>query len=208
MLRPITSVALLACFVSLCQAEKNASIAPKLATVGSPVVEESFDEMSKVMAGVKGEWKVVDGVLTGKELKSDKHAAVLNFQKKNHNSVVRFSFKFDDKTKGLHFSLNHPKGHLFRVVVDSSQLKLQLDKDKKDPKSKSMSLGTAKGKFEQGQWYTMQVEMVGDQVVAQTDNGAIVEGSHARLDTPKPNYRFVMRGETLSIDDLHIWDIK
>jgi hypothetical protein len=60
---------------------------------------------------------VIDGVLVGKELKADKHAAVLNFQKSNRNSVVRFSFKLDGETKGFNFSLNHAKGHLFRVNV-------------------------------------------------------------------------------------------
>ncbi|TWU31348.1 hypothetical protein [Novipirellula artificiosorum] len=64
------------------------------------------------------------------------------------------------------------------------------------------------GKFEQGKWYTLQVEMLGDQVVAQTDNGLVVKASHASLDTEKPNYRFVMRGDSLSLDDLTVWDLK
>jgi hypothetical protein len=50
--------------------------------------------------------------------------------------------------------------------------------------------------------------MVGDRVVAMTDNGLKVSGQHPRLDTQKPNYRFVMRGGTLSIDDLKIWSAK
>jgi hypothetical protein len=131
---------------------------------------------------------------------------VLNYQKKNRNSVVRFSFKLDGDTNGFHFSLNHKGGHLFRVVVAPTKLTVNLDKDKKDPKSKSIVLGSAKSAFEQGKWHTMQIEMVGDRVVAQTDNGAIVDASHAKLDTDKPNYRFVMRGATLSIDDLHVWE--
>ncbi|TWU06396.1 family 16 glycoside hydrolase [Stieleria varia] len=190
-------------------AEKNASLTPKLASVGSPVVQETFDgeKLDKVMSAVKGEWKLVDGALHGKELAADKHAAVLNFQKKNHNSVVQFSFKFDDNTKGLHFSLNHSGGHLFRVAVSPDKLTVNLDKDKKDPKSKAIALGSAKGDFKSGQWHTMMVEMVGDKVVVQTDAGASVSISHAKLDTDKPNYRFVMRGNSLSIDDLTIWEV-
>lgn len=49
---------------------------------------------------------VVEGVLVGNELKADKHAAVLNFQKSNHSSVVRFSFKLDGETKGFSFSFS------------------------------------------------------------------------------------------------------
>lgn len=190
-------------------AEKNSSLEFKTAKVEKPAVTLAFDsELSKPLAAVKGEWKVVDGVLLGKELEADKHAAVLNFQKTNRNSIVRFSFKLDGTTKGLSFSLNHAKGHLFRVNVTPVALSVHLDKDKNDPQSKAVVLGTAKGKFEQGKWYTMQVEMHGEKVVAQTDNGLCFEASHASLDTDKPNYRFVMKGDSLSIDDLQIWELK
>jgi hypothetical protein len=202
------SFVLALCFVSTSQAEKNASIATKIASVGSPVIEESFDtELAPPMAAVKGEWKVVDGILVAKELAADKHAAVLNYQKPNRNSVVRFSFKLDGSTDGFNFSLNHAGGHLFRVVVAPTKLSVNLDKDKKDPDSKAVVLATAKGDFQQGKWYTMQVEMVGPRVVVQTDNGSMVEASNAKLDTDKPNYRFVMRGDSLAIDDLHVWEV-
>ena len=197
------------CFVSPAMAEKNVSIDPKTGPVQTPFVAQTFDsEFSKPFVAVKGEWKIIDGVLVGKELKADKHAAVLNFQKSNRNSVVRFSFKLDGETKGFNFSLNHAKGHLFRVNVTPEAMSVNLDKDKKDPASKAVVLGTAKGKFEQGKWYTMQVEMQGEKVVAQTDNGLSVEATHASLDTDKPNYRFVMKGDSLSIDDLQIWELK
>jgi hypothetical protein len=119
---------------------------------------------------------------------------------------VRYSFKLDENTKGFNFSLNHKGGHLFRVVVAPTKLTINLDKDKKDPNSKAVVLGSAKGDFEQGKWYTMQIEMVGDRVVVQTDNALSVEATHAKLDTDKPNYRFVMRGDSLTIDDLHVWE--
>jgi hypothetical protein len=208
MLRSIRLCLLLAaCVCSTAFADKNVSIDTKIASLGSTVVEESFDSaVAKPMMPVKGQWKVVDGALVAKELAADKHAAVLNYQKKNRNSVVRFSFKLDGSTKGFNFSLNHAKGHLFRVVIAPTKMTVNLDKDKKDPKSKAVVLASAKGSFEQGKWYTMQVEMVGEQVVAQTDNGVIAEATHAKLDTDKPNYRFVMRGESLTIDDLHVWN--
>lgn len=190
-------------------AEKNATIAPKLASIDSPVIQEDFngDKLSAIMVPVKGEWTIVDGKLHGKELAADKHAAVLNYQKKNRDSVVRFSFRFADNTEGFHFSLNHRGGHLFRVVVSPNKVAVNLDKDKKDPASKVVVLNTAKGDFKSGEWYTMQVEMVADKVVVQTDTGVQIESSHPKLDTDKPNYRFVMRGNSLSIDDLRVWDV-
>lgn len=210
MLRPISLALTIAiCSFSTALADKNVAIETKLGSIGSPVIEESFDTLlAEPALAVKGQWKVVDGVLVGKELAADKHAAVMNYQKKNRNSIVRFSFKLDGDTKGFNFSLNHSRGHLFRVVVAPTKMTLNLDKDKKDPESKAQILATAKGEFDQGRWYTMQIEMLGQRVVAQTDNGLIVEGSHAKLDTDKPNYRFVMRGDSLAIDDLYVWDLK
>ncbi|MGB7326324.1 MAG: family 16 glycoside hydrolase [Rubripirellula sp.] len=189
-------------------ADKNVAIEPKTGEAGSTSVSETFDSaLASPSAGVKGEWKVVDSTLVGKELAADKHAAVLNYQMKNRNSVVRFSFKVDGSTRGFMFSLNHAKGHLFRVSVAPSLVSINLDKDKSDPKSKATKLATAKAVFEQGKWYTMQVEMKGDRVVAQTDNGVLLDVVHPKLNVDKPNYRFVMKGDSLSIDDLQIWTL-
>jgi hypothetical protein len=191
---------------SVCLAEKNTDISPVMANPGKVLLSDSFDkaELGKVWAGVKGEWKVKDGAIVAKELKSDKHAAVLTCKLKNQDSIVRFSFKLDGWTKRFNFSLNHAKGHLFRVVVTPTSLVMRTDKDKKDTSIKSELIAQAKAKFEQGKCYTLQIEMVGDKMVAMTYNGLKVSEQHQRLDIDNPNYRFVMKGETLSIDDLTI----
>jgi hypothetical protein len=194
------TICLLVISSSVCLADKNTDISPTMAKPGKVLLNDSFDkaELGKVWAAAKGEWNVKAGALVANELKSDEHAAVLTCKLKNRDSIVRFSFKLDGSTKGFHFSLNHAKGHLFRVIVAPTGLTVRTDKDKKDTSIKSELIAQAKAKFEQGKWYTLQVEMVGD-------NGLKVSGRHPRLDTGKPNYRFVMKGETLSIDDLKIW---
>ncbi|MFY9252520.1 MAG: family 16 glycoside hydrolase [Fuerstiella sp.] len=194
---------------SVCLADKNVDISPVLAKPIAVVLDESFDAGDldkKVWAAVKGDWQSADGAIVGKELKADMHAAVLSCQKKNRNSVVRFSFKLDDSTDGFHFSLNYARGHLFRALVSPTGLVVRTDADKKDKSIKSETIGSAKGTFEQGKWYTMQVEMVGNKVVVMTDNGLKVTAENARLDADKPNYRFVMRGESIKIDDVKIWN--
>lgn len=195
--------------VSPVWAEKNATLEPKISKIGSPVVSESFDKpLAAPMVGVQGQWVVSDGSLAGKELAADKHAAVFNIQKSNRNSVVRFSFKLDDNTEGMTLSMNHAKGHLFRVTVGPSAISINLDKNKRDPASKAVVLATAEGKFDQAKWHTLQVEIVADRVVVQTDNGLVVEASHPSIDVDKPNYRLVMKGDSLAIDDLLIWDVE
>jgi len=194
---------------SVCVAEKNSDITPVLAKPGDLVFADDFEsaELSKTWAQIRGEWNVVEGEVVGKEVKSDKHAAVFHCLKKNRNSIVRFSFKLDG-AEGFHFSLNHAKGHLFRVLVSGDSLLVRTDVDKKDKSIKSEVVAKAVGKFEQDKWYTMQIEMVGDKVSVVTDNGLKVTGQNSRLDTDKPNYRFILKGESLVLDDVKIWAVQ
>ncbi len=197
----IVSVSLL----PACYAEKNADMASVIAKRGASVFADDFekDELSAVWSQVRGEWKAVNGEVVGKELTADKHAAVFHCLKKNRNSVVKFSFKLNG-AEGFHFSLNHKKGHLFRAIVSADSLIVRTDADKRDKSIKSEVIGKAKGKFDQNKWYTMQVEMVGDKVAVTTDNGLKVVGQHPRLNTEKPNYRFILKGEYLVLDDLQV----
>lgn len=195
-------------FASVSVSLNAAELKPTFAKPGKLVVDDSFDraKLGKDWAAAKGDWQIKDGALTGAEKKSDKHAAVLNFARPNTDSIVFLRFKLNG-IKTFNLSFNHSKGHLFRVIVGPDQLILQKDKNKKDPKSKPIRMAKAEGVFKKGSWFTMLVEIKGDKVVAQTSNGLKVSGSHADFATKKPNYRFVMKGEHLLIDDLKIWEV-
>ena len=168
-------------------------------------VSESFEQgIPKKCVPVKGSWEIRSGALVGKELKADQHAAVLNYQVPNRDSAVHFSFRLDGESTGFHFSLNHAKGHLFRVVVGLDRVAIKLDRDKKDPASKIMVLADGPAEIRKGAWHTMLVEMKGQEVSVQMDSGLSLQAKHAKLAVDKPNYRFVTRGESLSIDDFNI----
>lgn len=183
--------------------------APLGQDLGKPTFTDSLDrqEAGAKWSIAKGEWPLLNGVLHGKELKADKHAAVLTLQVPNTDSAIRFSFRLEG-TEGFHLSFNKAQGHLFRIILTGEGINISLDKDKKDPKSKAISLGSAKGPFKQGEWYTMLVRVVGDQVAVECDNGVQAKGQHATLKTAKPNYRFVMRGKSLLLDDITIWNLQ
>jgi Domain of Unknown Function (DUF1080) len=190
-------------------AEKAANLQPKKSKPGTLVIDEKFSDsqLGKNWATPKGDWNVANSAVLGKEKASDHHAAVLSLQHPNRNSIIQFSFKLDG-AKAFHLSLNHPKGHLFRIVVDGKTLALTKDKDKKDEKSKAVPLAKVEAKFEPGKWYTMLVEMEGDRVDVQTDNGVMASGKHPGLDIDKTGYRFVLLGETLSLSDLKVWELQ
>jgi len=192
---------------TLCLAGKGADIKPILATPGKATAEEAFSgtELAKTWNVAKGDWQVHDGTLVGKEKKEDNHAAVCGLVVPNHDSIIRFSFKFDG-SNNLAVSYNHAKGHLFRVTVSPTAVSVATDADKNDPNSKSVPIGKADAKFENGQWYTMQVEVKGQKVAVQTDNGVKIEGSNPALDVDKTGYRFVTRGESLVLSDVKAWE--
>jgi hypothetical protein len=190
-----------------CFADKATEIKPVLAKPGKAIFDESFGAtaLDKKWSVNKGEWKINDGQLVGQEKASDNHPAVLLLGVPNHNSIIQFSFRLDG-AKGFNLSYNHAKGHLFRIAINEDGLVMNKDKDKKDAKSKALVLGKAAGKFETGKWYTMLVEVDGDKVSVQTDNGVKVSGNNKELDVDKIGYRFVTKAATVSLDDIKVWE--
>jgi hypothetical protein len=190
-----------------CLAGKGTDLKPILAKPGKVTAEEKFaGPLGKNWTVAKGDWQPREGVLVGREKAEDKHAAVCLLAVPNHDSIIRFSFKFDG-SKTFALSYNHAKGHLFRVNLTPTSVAVGLDKDKKDEASKAVSLGKAEAKFEPGQWYTIQVEVKGDKVAVQTDNGVKIEGTNAALNADKTGYRFVTAGESVTIADLKAWEV-
>lgn len=193
---------------SLAFAEKAAKITPIQSKPGQLVLDEQFTagKLGPKWSIAKGSWEVASGTLVGKEKAADKHAAVLSYNHPHRDSVMQFSFKLDG-AKTFNLSFNHAKGHLFRVILAPNGMVLSKDKDKSDPKSKAETLAKADTKFEAGKWYTLLVEIEGDKVTAQIDNGVKVQGSHVALNVEKTGYRFVTGGESVSLADVKIWEL-
>lgn len=203
------SLMLLVCLAAVARAEKGVNLQPTHVKAGKAVVEEKFDgsTLPKGWTANKGTWQPKNGVLVGFEKKEDMHAAVLTLAKPFKSTAIRFSFQRDGAT-GFNLSFNHPKGHLFRVLINDEGLVLNKDKDKKDPNSKPLALAKAEGKFPSGQWHTLLIEVHGDKVWVTADNGAKLEASHPGLALDKTGYRFVTRGSTLLMDDLTVWNVE
>jgi len=190
-------------------ADKGADVRPTWAKPGKAVVQDTFDgpKLGKHWAVNKGDWQVRDGSLVGWEKKEDMHAAVLTLQQPFKDAIMRFSFKREGAT-GFNLSFNHAKGHLFRVIFNDDGMAINKDKDKKDAASKAMVLGKTDAKFASGEWHTVLVEILGDKVSVQADNGAKLQASHPGLAIEKTGYRFVTRGSLLLLDDVKVWQVE
>ncbi|MEQ1841021.1 MAG: hypothetical protein ABL994_11460 [Verrucomicrobiales bacterium] len=156
--------------------------------------------LPEAWAGLKGEWKVVEGALLGAELESDKHAAVFSIPDPHKDSTISFRFRLDG-AKGFHLSYNHAKGHLFRVTVGAGVVSLAMDKDKKDPASKAEPLGKEDFVPKAGEWYTMTCSVEGDTAKV-TCGDLTITGTNAGLVKEKTGYRLVVQGASVAFDDV------
>jgi len=189
-------------------AAKDADIKPALAQPGKSTFEAKLSSggLDGPWAVAKGDWTVQDGTIAGKEKASDNHPAVLFLKLPAKDSIIRFSYKIDGAPK-FELSFNSAKGHLFRVLVGVDSLAIAKDKDKKDEASKREDLGKTGATLPAGAWHTMLVEVKGDQVAVQTDDGAKVTGKNDALSVDKTGYRFVIHGESLTLSDVRVWEV-
>jgi hypothetical protein len=187
-------------------AEKDAALQPQRLADAKTVVQETFDgrQLPKKWLVQKGEWQPQEKVLVGWEKKEDMHAAVLLLAQPFKNGAIRFSFNRDGVT-GFNLSLNHARGHLFRILINEDGLIINKDRDKRDPASRPQTLARVDGPLPTGQWHTLLVEIVDETVVVRCDNGLVVEARDPALAVEKTGYRFVMRGSRLLLDDITVW---
>lgn len=172
---------------------------------GDEVITDDFsgESLSGSWVAVKGDWKIQDGMLSGAELESDKHAAVLNYSAPHNSNDGEIKFQLNG-SREFHLSFNHPKGHLYRVVVKEGSVSLRTDKDKKDPASRAINLETVKGTFEQGRTYTMSFKVADGTATVEFDNGLKVTGTHELLKKEKTGYRLIIKGDGVLFDDFII----
>lgn len=152
----------------------------------------------------KGTWTIADGVLKATELKDDHHAASMRHELDFTDAVFQYDFKLADG-KATHLSLNDKKGHVCRVTITPRGFTLRRDKPSKKSDEKAVTLDTVQQTFTPGKWYTMTVEIVGEEMVAHVDDQHVGYGRHAGVAVPKSNFGLPSSGEATYFDNLRIW---
>src|SRR5207244_755302 len=98
--------------------------------------------------------------------------------------------------RGINVSCNpspgelNKKGHLFSVMITPRMWNITEHNDKSDPNSRSKALTSAPASFAQGQWYTLLVEMKGDQVIARVDGKESLKAASKDFHVKKPGIEF------------------
>lgn len=186
--------------------DKGQMLPASLLKPGEMVFSDQFDriETGERFRVLKGKWSIREQELHGAEIKADNHAAVALFGQPFRDGLLRFSFRMQG-AKGFHLSLNHSTGHLFRVVVSDREVVLRTDRDKKKQGSVSEILARSSEGVLPGEWFTMQLETVGESVLVRIDNGITLSGRASVLKCEKTGYRFVVQGQSVYFDDIQIF---
>jgi hypothetical protein len=181
-------------------------VEPLMTVRGKQLVTENFaaEALPAGWTVAKGVWAVKDGVLHGKEVASDMHAAVVRTNAAVENGIYQFDFRFDG-AKQTHISINGAKGHICRVTILAGGFQVRKDGTKNSETDKGVLLDSCKMTFEQGQWYTMLVEISGKEILARVDDKHFAFGADDKVALPKANFAFPVSGETLAIDNVRAW---
>lgn len=161
--------------------------------------------LSKEWKAAKGKWEVVDGVMKCSELKADNHGAVARHAMPFRNVVIQYSFKLEG-AKQTTLSINLPKGHLCRVLVNPTMLQVRKDDSDKDGPDKAAILETRNVTIKPGEWHTLVVELQGKEMLASLDGKEVAFGSHDALDVDKANFGLTVAGESVSFKNLRVWE--
>jgi len=153
----------------------------------------------------KGKWEPVDGALQGQELPADMHPAVMRRQLKFQNAIFQYSFKLDG-AKQTTLSINDEKEHVCRVLIRPNGFTVQKDDHDHDGPDKAVVFQTITTPIQPGEWHTVVVEILGQEMLASLDGDKVGFGAHELIGTPKANFGLTINGQTASFKNLRVWE--
>ncbi|MCX6910496.1 MAG: hypothetical protein NTY01_20980 [Verrucomicrobia bacterium] len=174
---------------------------------GKLLCSEDFATLdAKTWHAAKGKWEIADGGLKGVELKPDKHPAVIRRQFPFKNAVIQFEVQVNG-CKQTTFSINEAKAHLARALFTPAGFAAQKDDQDHDGPDKAVRFATLAAPMKSGEWHTVVMEFLGEEMVTTMD-GKTIAGAHPALAKEKANFGFTVAGESGSYRNLRVWEAK
>jgi hypothetical protein len=149
----------------------------------------------------KGNWSIADGALKGGERKEDRYSGSSKASFDFNDAVLQFDLKFDGAGK-CGFAIDSAKGHVGRLTIAPNGFTIQKDGSTSDPADPRRVLDTAAFEFEPGKWYTIMVEVSGDEILARVDDRHCVLGADPKFDRHKTRIAFGVHGESIHVDNV------
>ena len=195
-----------------------ADLTPTLGAKGKLLLEEKFDAAGLPVGWIKntGTLEVRDGALHASELASDQHIAAFRKALPLQDGAVQIDFKLEGAT-AFHLGFDpapgtlKKKGHLFAVVITPEGWQITEQPDKNDATSKAVVHAKAATKFPRGDWFTLMVEMKGNDVVAQVAGKEPLRATAKDFHVKKPGLVFRAGGKgqhEALVDNVRVWELK
>jgi hypothetical protein len=162
-------------------------------------------EPSKEWHVAKGKWEAVDGAWHAEELPADMHPGVIRHQMKFQDAIFQFSFKLDG-AKQITLSINDEKEHLCRVLIRPNGFTVQKDSHDHGVADKTVVFKNITTPINSGEWHTIVVEILGQEMLASLDGDKTGFGAHELIGTPKANFGLTINGQSASFKNLRVWE--
>src|SRR5688572_2217231 len=185
---------------------------------GKLLLEENFEDGALPKGWNKnvGVLSVGGGVLHAGQLASDKHIGAFRKPLPLHDCAIQLDFKFAGATA---FQVGFDpapgelkkKGHLFSLAITPEGWTLTENIDKADPSSKNVVHAKAATKFAPGQWFTLLLEVKGNEVVARIDGKEPLRASAKDFHVKKPGLVFRAGGkdgQEVLVDNVKVWALE
>jgi hypothetical protein len=217
---------LLLALSSLLFAYSSSALEPINSQKGSLLFEDNFNSGKakpewKSLHGTR--WSVVKGVYQGipsteeYQASRDNHTGAtpsMTLHVPARDCILQLSFKISGGLNAAHIGFNNSTtaggtGHIARLIPSTnSGTILQKDRHSQIEGDKDLPLATSDWTIEKDRWYTVLVEVIGDQFTAQIEGGPTLQASHWRFDVLKTWVNLKARGRDgqLSYDEVKIWE--
>jgi hypothetical protein len=193
----------------------SAGPTPTLGKKGKLLLEETFEDSALPKGWTKntGVISVGGGVLHASQLASENHIGAFRKLLPLQDCAIQLDFKF---AGGTAFQVGFDpapgelkkKGHLFALAITPEGWTLTENIDKSDPNSKNVVHAKAATKFAPGQWFTLLVEVKGNDVVARVEGKEPLRASAKDFHVKKPGLVFRAGGkdgQEVLLDNVKVW---
>lgn len=164
-----------------------------------------------------GQWKIADGRFQGSENPQVKHPATASYGLKYQNIILQCQLRLEDveldkdpahgrKNRYIQLRATNEKSYLCSLNLFTSGFAINKDDNDRDGPDKLEVLARHNKAIALGQWHTVLIEIMGDEVVATVD-GHTIAGQHPAIAQLKHSF-MIVTGPEGSIRDLHLWEAK
>ncbi len=178
-----------------------------ISTPGAVLFQDDFAAatLPRAWRDGKGTWTVESGAIRGSEVPAEMHPAGIAHDMAVHNFIIELKFKLDTSS-GISVMINEAGPvHNCRIGIRPSMLAVYRTTGY-GPTTSNTVLGTKRVTLDPQRWYTLLVEVVGNQMVAQLDTGDVARGTApSGIDVDHTSVTLQVDNGSALFDDVRVW---